>query len=197
MTGSYSLLLPTLWVCTLAFLLSDEQSIYSSQVESHTRSPAHQAEFVRGMLTGMSVGQFVKRDDPPPVVHVEDHLDAVLGRMSIDPHGVLPVTDPEGRLLGVVSLEEVYLATQIPDGSSTVLVADLMRSDVVPLQLGDSVDRAMELFCDNDLLELPVVDDSQGNRVVGTISRAEIASTYLRHVQGAGKGSKLVSIERS
>ncbi len=44
MTGNYNLLLPTLWVCALAFLLSDEQSIYSSQVESRSRSPAHQGE---------------------------------------------------------------------------------------------------------------------------------------------------------
>ena len=29
MTGNYNLLLPTLWVCAIAFLLSDEQSIYS------------------------------------------------------------------------------------------------------------------------------------------------------------------------
>ena len=28
MTGNYNLLLPALWVCTLAFLLSDEQSLY-------------------------------------------------------------------------------------------------------------------------------------------------------------------------
>ncbi len=32
LTGNYNLLLPTLWVCTLAFLLGDEQSIYSQQV---------------------------------------------------------------------------------------------------------------------------------------------------------------------
>jgi CIC family chloride channel protein len=197
MTGSYSLLLPTLWVCTLAFLLSDEQSIYSSQVESHARSPAHQAEFVRGMLRGLSVSQFVQRDEPPPVVHVEDRLEAVLGRMSINPHAVLPVTDGDGRLLGVITLGEVYLATQIPDASSVVLVADLVRSDVVPLQMNDSVDRAMELFCENDLLELPVVDDTVGNHVVGIVSRAEIASTYLRYVQGTVRSAELVSIERS
>ncbi len=47
MTGNYNLLLPTLWVCALAFLLSDEQSIYSSQVESRSRSPAHQGDYVR------------------------------------------------------------------------------------------------------------------------------------------------------
>jgi hypothetical protein len=31
------MLLPTLWVCMLAFILSDEQSICSAQVESRSR----------------------------------------------------------------------------------------------------------------------------------------------------------------
>ena len=53
MTGNYDLLLPTLWVCALTFLLSDEQSIYSSQVESRSRSPAHQGDYVREVLTGL------------------------------------------------------------------------------------------------------------------------------------------------
>ncbi len=42
MTGNYNLLLPTLWVCALTFLLSNERSIYGSQVENRSRSPAHQ-----------------------------------------------------------------------------------------------------------------------------------------------------------
>ena len=33
MTGNYKLILPALWVCTIAFLLSDEQSLYCSQVD--------------------------------------------------------------------------------------------------------------------------------------------------------------------
>ena len=51
-TGGYHLLLPALWVCALAFILSDEQSIYSSQVESRSRSPAHQGAYVRQVLAG-------------------------------------------------------------------------------------------------------------------------------------------------
>jgi CIC family chloride channel protein len=50
MTGGYNLLLPSLWVCTLAFVLSDRQSIYSAQVESRSRSPAHQGSYVREAL---------------------------------------------------------------------------------------------------------------------------------------------------
>jgi len=41
MTGNYNLLLPTLWVCSLAFLLSDPKSIYSEQVANVSSSPVH------------------------------------------------------------------------------------------------------------------------------------------------------------
>jgi CIC family chloride channel protein len=42
MTGGYQLLLPALWGCAISFLVSDEQSIYSAQVEDRSQSPAHQ-----------------------------------------------------------------------------------------------------------------------------------------------------------
>ena len=43
MTGNYNLLLPALWVCTLSFLLSDQQSIYHEQVVDRLASPVHGA----------------------------------------------------------------------------------------------------------------------------------------------------------
>jgi CIC family chloride channel protein len=41
MTGSYHLLLPAIWVCILSFMLSDEHSLFRSQVENRAASPAH------------------------------------------------------------------------------------------------------------------------------------------------------------
>src|SRR5581483_10510919 len=69
MTGDYNLILPALLVCTLAFLLSDEQSLYSAQVESRSRSPAHQGSYVRDVLAGVRVDQFVKPGWDGPVLH--------------------------------------------------------------------------------------------------------------------------------
>src|SRR5208337_4225450 len=66
MTGNYNLLLPTLWVCALTFLLSDEQSIYSSQVESRSRSPAHQGDYVRDVLSDLSVSRFIVPEQSVP-----------------------------------------------------------------------------------------------------------------------------------
>src|SRR5262249_23272995 len=154
MTGGYSLLLPTLWVCTLAFLLSDEQSIYSSQVESRSLSPAHQGDYVRAVLTGLRVGQFVKLDQDFPRLHPGDPLARVIEHLSNTAFHALPVTDAEGNLVGVVSLEEVHRASQLPHVQALVLAEDLMRSDVAPLKPEDTIDRALELFVESDLLAL-------------------------------------------
>ena len=59
-----------------------------------------------------------------------------------------------------------------------------MRSDVRPLTPDDTLDRALELFVENDVLALPIVADLQQRKVIGMIRRQEIASAYLRHVHG-------------
>jgi CBS domain-containing protein len=108
----------------------------------------------------------------------------VLGWLTSTPCNSLPVVDRENRLLGVLSLEEAHLAAQSPHSRSMILAADLMRTDVDSLQLNDRVDRALELFVENDLTALPVVDGSPDHKVVGVVKRSDISNAYLRHVHG-------------
>ncbi len=188
MTGNYNLLLPALWVCALAFLLSDEQSIYSSQVESRSRSPAHQGDYVREVLAGLRVAQFLKPGQAVPTVRPDDRLLIVMDRLGECDFQALPVTD-SGRLVGVVTLEEVHLASLSPHLQPLIVAADLMRADVTPLRPEDPLERALELFVENDLMALPVVNDLRERRVVGIVRRVDISGTYLRHVQGNAKGN--------
>jgi CIC family chloride channel protein len=184
MTGNYHLLLPTLWVCALTFLLSDEQSIYSSQVESRSLSPAHQGDYVREVLAGLRVSQFLAGQKEVPMLEPGDRLPKIIERLSETEYHSLPVTDDEGRYLGVVSLEEVHQAAQSDPLRSFVVAADLMRTDVTPLHPDDTLDRALELFVESDRLVLPIVDGAPDRRVIGLVKRAELSSTYLRHVHG-------------
>jgi CBS domain-containing protein len=137
------------------------------------------------VLAGLSVRQFLIGQDSVPVLHPRDPLDKIIERLSTTPFQSLPVTEEDGRFLGVVTLSEIHLAGQSPNLRSMVIAADLMRSDVTPLEADCSLDRALELFVENDLLALPVVDGSAQRRVIGIVKRADISSTYLRHVQGA------------
>jgi CIC family chloride channel protein len=182
MTGNYNLLLPTLWVCALAFLLSDEQSIYSSQVENRSRSPAHKGDYIREVLTGIRVKQFLQPGLDFPVLQPGDSLAIVLQRLNATDYPVLPVVDAENKLQGVTRLEEVYNASQAPHLSPFVLVVDMMLTDVDPLTPEDPLDRAMELFVDNDLLALPVVNSLKEMKVIGLMRRADVANAYLRFV---------------
>ncbi len=185
MTGGYLLLLPTLWVCMIAFILSDQRSIYEAQVESRSRSPAHQGSFLRDRLAGASVGQFFKPTTMVPILNPNDSLRSVIGKLGDTAYSVLPVVDGGGLLLGVVNLEEIYFAAQLDSLSAAILTEDLMRTDVTPLSPEDPLDRAQELFVENDLLALPVVSNLQERRLLGMIRRFDISNAYLRRLQGA------------
>jgi chloride channel protein, CIC family len=182
LTGNYNLLLPTLWVCTIAFLLSDEQSIYSSQVQSRSRSPAHQGAYVREVLTGLQIRAFITPLRDTPYLHPGDRIAEVIERLSSSPVQAVPVIDAEGRLLGMVTVEEVLLASRSPHLRALLVAMDLLRV-VPPLGPEDPLDQAMEQFAESDLLALPVVD-AENKHVLGIVKRADISSTYLRHIQG-------------
>lgn len=184
LTGNYNLLLPTLWVCTLAFLLSDERSIYSSQVASRARSPAHQGDFVREVLAGLHVGQFIGEPQEIPTLKPGDRLPEVLQHFSSTSYRGLPVADADGHLLGVVLLEDLHLASQSPHAGPLVCAADLMRSDITPLRRNDRLDQALELFVESDQAELPLVDEATLPRVIGIVKRSDIATIYLRYLHG-------------
>src|SRR5262249_55417964 len=151
MTGDYKLLLPALWVCTIAFLVSDGQPLYRSQVESRSRSPAHQGSFVREVLAGLRVARFLETPRDFPFLVARDNLATVVERFNGLAYPVLPVLDAEQRLLGVVVLEEVHLAIQASHARSWLLAADLMRRVERPLHPEDRLDEAMEIFVESDL----------------------------------------------
>lgn len=184
MTGDYKLLLPALWVVTIAFLVSDEEPLYRSQVKSRALSPAHQGSYVREVLAGLKVATFLKPERDFPFLLPGDGLVTVLDRFDAAAYPVLPVVDKEKRLQGVVVLDEVHLAAQSGPAGTWLLAADLMRPGVQPLTPEDRLDRAMELFVENDLLALPVVDGLGGRRVVGLVRRSDLAQAYLRQLHG-------------
>jgi CIC family chloride channel protein len=183
MTGDYKLLLPALWVCIAAFLMSDGQPLYRSQVEGRSRSAAHQGRFVREVLAGLRVIQFLKPGEAFPSLRPRDTLAMVGQKFGDGGYPVLPVLDDAGRLQGVVVLEDVYTAGRGAHARSWLLAADLMRPLERALRPEDRLDQAMELFVEYDLLALPVAE-AVGERVVGLVRRSDLAQAYLRQLHG-------------
>ncbi len=184
MTGDYRLILPALWICTISYLVSDEQSLYRSQIARRSLSPAHQGSYVREVLTGLRVRQFLKPDGPVPMLRPGDALATVIERMAESPFTVLPVVDKDKRLLGVVNLEEVHRASLSQDLRGWLMAEDIMRQVEHPLLPSDRLDEALEAFVENDLLAMPVIEDEKSRKLIGMVKRAQISEEYLRRVQG-------------
>ena len=60
-----------------------------------------------------------------------------------------------------------------------------MRSDIRPLTPLDSIERAVELFVENDLPELPVVNNQPDKKLLGMVRRTDLARAYLQRVHGS------------
>ncbi|MFL5243003.1 MAG: chloride channel protein [Gemmataceae bacterium] len=184
LTGGYQLIVPALWVCALSYLLSDEQSLYRSQVEGRPYSPAHQGYYVRQVLAGQTVAQVLDGATLVRPLKPSDRLDAVIDRFDVTSRLVLPVVDPESRLLGVIHLNDLSWTANRRQTLPWLLAIDLMRTDVKPLMPQSSIERAVELFAENDLPELPVVISEPEKKLLGMMRRTDITRAYLQRVHG-------------
>lgn len=182
MTGSYHLLLPALWVCMISFLLSDQKSIYKSQLEGRASSPAHQGAFIQQALAGLTISQFIPSGSTVTPIRPETTLGAILDRFAEAAETVLPVADPSGRLLGIVGLEDIQVAIRERAADNIITAADLMRLDVTPLLPEDRLDRALEHFVENDLPALPMVNNLLDLKLSGMVRRFDIASAYVGRI---------------
>ena len=186
MTGSYNLLLPTLWVCMLTFLLSDEHSLYHSQLRSRALSPAHQGQYVREVLAGTRLLDFLVPPALAAPLRPATPLSEALERLTDEAGGSgLAVTDDDGAYLGMLGLGEVHPAAGLGRFGRAVLVADLMCADAPTLAPHDTIDQALELFVAHDRAALAVVAPGPGRRLLGLVRRADLAAMYLHRLQGA------------
>ncbi len=115
-----------------------------------------------------------------------------------------PVVDEEGRLLGLVEVEDLLPRLEtIPfstvkalrfldewlDGDTLaeiyrryqqIPVRAVMRTEVPTVGPDDPIDQALELFFSGKSTRLPVVDEK--GRLVGVLSRSDILKVILKEV---------------
>ncbi|HZT08293.1 MAG TPA: magnesium transporter [Chloroflexota bacterium] len=77
------------------------------------------------------------------------------------------VTEPEGRLLGVVSLRDLVVADPLSR------IGDIMRTQVLSVPADADQELAAGVLTENDLLALPVVDE--GGHLIGVITADDVA----------------------
>ena len=90
-----------------------------------------------------------------------------------------PVVNDRHELLGAVALSD--LAAVLPDRDlwDVLIVADLERAEITPVDINENMNDAIRKFAVSALDALPVV---QGRRVVGMVRRGDLVDLYHRRV---------------
>jgi CIC family chloride channel protein len=95
---------------------------------------------------------------------------------------VFPVIDgATGKLVGLVTSEEVAMLEGEPHFELLVTAADVMRGPVC-VRVNDDLRTIFELMRAEGLREVPVVDEDNG--VLGLVDEGDVAQVYLRATSG-------------
>ncbi len=171
MTGNYSLLPALLLASASHYGLSRTWTIYPSQRETRRQSPAHRHSFRANPLREVSVAESFDWDPYPFTIHPETPLAALSSSAFRSNPDDWPVVDDNGKLMGVLTLNNVVEALGNPMLEQGLIVEDVMEPPafITPDQ---DLGAAMELLHTKGWRRVPVLD-IEGN-LVGSIDALHI-----------------------
>lgn len=179
LTASYDLLLPSMWVCALAYVLARRWSIYREQVGSRLDSPAHRGDFIIDVLEGMTVRQALSNVHREfTSVKVDTPLKQIGRLITATRQICFPVVSAEGTYRGLFGLNDVREFLYDASDLAELAVAEDLAAEAEPLTLNMELSGAIGRFAQSGFEELPVVDEREPDRVIGLLRRQDVIAAY-------------------
>jgi CIC family chloride channel protein len=201
LTGSYGLLVPAMWVCTLAYLiLMGRAALYRKQPETRSDSMAHRGDFLLDVFRGLTVKDVMPRrlERAHTVQENRSFIDLV-PEVLRSSETYFPVVDARGRLTGIFSVNDIREVLHDETLAGLLTAKDIATVRVVTLTTGDSLNDALLKFTERAYEYLPVVEDGDDGRLIGVLSRRALLSEYTDRLhsikRSAGETGRFQRIE--
>ena len=175
LTGGYDLFLPLMIVSVSSYLtiiVFEPHSIYSMRLAKKGELLTHHKD--KAVLTLMKVENVVEKDFI--AVHPEMELAELVKAISASHRNIFPVTDNEGKLIGIVLLDDIRNIMFRQELYHRFTVGKLMTSAPARLYNTDSMEQVMRTFDDTKAWNLPVVDEE--GKYLGFVSKSKIFNSY-------------------
>lgn len=183
MTASYALLMPSMWVCALAYLLKGRWTLYEEQVRNRLESPAHRGDFIIDVLKGLTVrtalGETHRKFITVPMGMPLPELSRLITSTT---QTSFPVVDEDEQYYGLFSLQDIRQFLYESQVGPLAVAQDLASAGLEPLTLDLDLSSAITRFAQGRFEELPVVDPQQPRRVVGMLRRQDVIAVYERRL---------------
>lgn len=190
MTGNYQLLVPSVWVCALAYLVGRRWTIFRSQVPSKVHSPAHFGEYAMAIMGRTRVDEVYKRDRRFVSVGPEATLAHVVQATAGTRQRVFPIVDAQDHLVGGLQLSELLHAIETDPAASRTTPVRTIAHAPMTVRLCDDIALAHRIMTSLAADEVMVVDDQRPDRIVGVLAASDVLLAYnrrLAEVEDAGR----------
>jgi CIC family chloride channel protein len=179
MTQDYRIILPIMLCCgisTLLFRYVSKESINTIKLVRRGIHLRHRWDVntLRSVLVRDAMSTEVSK------VSIDDTIENVLQLMEQTRHGGFPVVDGDGRLSGVITLEDIR-RVDVKNRLATPVQAAMTRDPVTVTPLSTLADASRKMAF-KEIGRLPVVEVEGSLKVVGILTRSDIVNAYDRTV---------------
>ncbi len=201
MTNDYKIILPLMIACVISTLLTTKlhkESIYTFKLVRRGINLFQGREV--NVLRTIPVKE-IMRDDPV-IIPSATPYSKLIELFFNTPHAEFFIIDSREQLVGRLTLDDVRRNMQGTELLGNLLIAhDLMNPHVITVHPEDTLDSVMKIFGRYTVEELPVIEQKNGQKVIGIVYYKDVIEAYNRELMKRDllgeTGSSLQMVEQS
>jgi CIC family chloride channel protein len=176
MSGSYELIVPLIFASSIAFIGSQNWSLYPVQLDTKLDSPTYRGEFIVEAMDRLKVRSAFKPVKTMPILYLYDDVSKILKAFTDSELLVLPVKNKDGKLMGLISLSD--LRNLLNETNNQLIVAADIMTKLYVLHLNDSLTKAFHYFKESNHPEIPVLAHGSENLLIGVLTERNFLISY-------------------
>ena len=183
MTNSYHLLLPSLAVCSVAYLVSQRWTIFHRQVKSRLDSPAHAGDFFVDILQTIKVKDLMEQIKEVTLIPQDMTFSDFKSYFSESSQHYFPVMDQHKKLSSIFSINDVRAVLFSPEIERLVVMKDIGTSEIIVTTPSEDLNFVLKKFTTKNIDSLPVVREDDHTELIGMLNRREVIAFYNQQIQ--------------
>jgi len=140
-----------------------------------------------GLITDLTLMRKISVDDidesPVQFIHADEPLQELIAKAGETGAVDFVVLDHQAAYQGLVTGKDVRVALLEPEAVLLLVVGELVRSDVPTVTRRETLDAVLDKFSRSDVESLPVVNETDGTRVEGMITRQAVMRRYQEELE--------------
>ena len=193
LTSDYRIILPLMITCIISTIISSKlsrESIYTLKLLLRNINIKEGTE--SNIIEGIPVEEvYNKKFD---TINATDNFSKVINTVIKSKSPEYPVIGPKGRIIGILSLNDIKGYLYEKDILQNVLIAnDIANTDFEIVSPDDTCAEALDKISKINQEGVPVVNNKRDKKIIGMLWRKDIQDAYLKAIEVREISSNLAS----